>query len=201
MTLDELWEELKKDPECKATIEEADKTYKLLKKMENLIISDLEAKLAKAQKTMEIQRMSNDALIDENLDYRYDITDNAYEQAKYMAESWEEDYQQEIAELKQQLAEKEKEIERVKQKQTNYYRFGENVKKVTIKTIDGKNFDVYNDGYQDKISFAVEMLEKVLDTTENILDDAVKNSSLNQSYYDRLLDEVDNQIKQLKEQK
>jgi hypothetical protein len=51
--------------------------------------------------------MSNDALIDENLDYRYDITDTAYEQAKYMAESWEKDYQQEIAELKQQLAEKD----------------------------------------------------------------------------------------------
>ena len=72
-------------------------------------VADLEAKLAEAQKTIEIQRMSNDALIDENLDYRYDITDSAYEQAKYMAESWEEDYQQEIAELKQQLAEKEKE--------------------------------------------------------------------------------------------
>lgn len=73
------------------------------------ILNDLEAKLAQAQKTIEIQRISNDALIDENLDYRYDITDTAYEQAKYMAESWKEDYQQEIAELKQQLADLQQE--------------------------------------------------------------------------------------------
>ena len=66
-------------------------------------ISDLETKLAEAQKTVEIQKMSNNALQEENLDYCYDITDTAYEQAKYMAESWEEDYQQEITELKQQL--------------------------------------------------------------------------------------------------
>ena len=54
---------------------------------------------------------------------------------------------------------------------------------------------------QDKISFAVEQLEKVLDITENILDDAIKNCSLNESYYDTLLDKIDNQIKQLKEMK
>ena len=73
-------------------------------------ISDLEAKLAEAQKTIEIQKMSNNALQEENLDYRYDITDTAYEQAKYMAESWEEDYQQEITELKQQLHDLPKKI-------------------------------------------------------------------------------------------
>ena len=54
---------------------------------------------------------------------------------------------------------------------------------------------------QDKISFAIDELEKVKETTECILDNALKNSSLNQSYYDRLLDEIDNQIKQLKEGK
>lgn len=72
--------------------------------------ADIEAKLAQAQKTIEIQRMSNDALIDENLDYRYDITDTAYERAKEMAKSWEEDCQQEIAQLKQQLAESKEEL-------------------------------------------------------------------------------------------
>lgn len=55
--------------------------------------------------------------------------------------------------------------------------------------------------HQDKISFAVEQLEKVKETAECVLDNALKNSSLNQSYYDRLLDEIDNQIKQLKEGK
>ena len=52
---------------------------------------------------------------------------------------------------------------------------------------------------QDKISFAVEKLEQVKETAECVLDNALKNSSLNQSYYDRLLDEIDNQIKQLKD--
>ena len=52
---------------------------------------------------------------------------------------------------------------------------------------------------QDKISFAVEQLEKVRETAECVLDNALKNSSLNESYYDRLLDEIDNQIKQLRE--
>lgn len=83
-------------------------------------LADLEAKLAEAQKTIEIQKMSNNALQEENLDYRYDITDTAYEQAKYMAESWEEDYQQEITELKQQLAEKEQENERLKEEICKY---------------------------------------------------------------------------------
>ena len=73
-------------------------------------ISDLETKLAEAQKTIEIQKMSNNALQEENLDYRYDITDTAYEQAKYMAESWEEDYQQENQQLKQQLHDLPKKI-------------------------------------------------------------------------------------------
>ena len=54
---------------------------------------------------------------------------------------------------------------------------------------------------QDKISFAIDELEKVKETTECVLDNALKNSSLNQSYYDRLLDEIDNQIKRLKEMK
>lgn len=73
-------------------------------------IADLEAKLAQAQKTIEIQKMSNDALIDENLDYRYDITDTAYELAKGIAEDWELGYKDEIAELKQQLRQKEADI-------------------------------------------------------------------------------------------
>lgn len=72
-------------------------------------IADLEAKLAQAQKTIEIQKMSNDALQEENLDYRYDITDTAYEQAKEMASNWENQYQEEIKELKAKLAESEAE--------------------------------------------------------------------------------------------
>ena len=59
----------------------------------------------------------------------------------------------------------------------------------------------YERANQDKISFTIEQLEKVKETAECVLDNALKNSSLNQSYYDRLLDEIDNQIKQLKEMK
>ena len=94
-------------------------------------------------------------------------------------------------ELKQQLAEKEKEIE-------SYKHF-----KITIGTMENNQVDISSTTYtdQDKISFAVEKLEKVKETTECVLDNALKNSSLNQSYYDRLLDEIDNQIKQLKEGK
>lgn len=113
-------------------------------------IADLEAKLAQAQKTIEIQRMSNDALIDENLDYRYDITDNAYELAKEMSESWKEDYEQELVELKQQLAEKEKEyksFKKIADENVNYFK-----NRILEETRS------YN---QDKISFAVEQLEKV----------------------------------------
>ena len=54
---------------------------------------------------------------------------------------------------------------------------------------------------QDKISFCIEQFEIVKDLAECVLDNAIKNCSLNESYYDRLLDEIDNQIKQLKEMK
>jgi len=36
MTLEEVWENLRKDPEIKATMEEVEKSYKLFKKIENL---------------------------------------------------------------------------------------------------------------------------------------------------------------------
>ena len=49
MTLEEVWENLRQDPETKVTMEEAEKSYKLFKKIENLIIADLEAKLAESE--------------------------------------------------------------------------------------------------------------------------------------------------------
>ena len=94
----------------------------------------------------------------------------------------------ENCELQKQLAEKEKEIE-------SYKHF-----KITIGTMENNQVDISSTTYtdQDKISFAVEKLEQVKETTECILDNALKNSSLNESYYDRLLDEIDNQINELK---
>lgn len=50
MTLEEMWENLKQDPEIKATMEEVEKSYKLFKKIENLIVADLEEKIAEERK-------------------------------------------------------------------------------------------------------------------------------------------------------
>lgn len=208
LTNEEVFEELKKE----------------LKQLNNQIeiIADLEAKLAEAQKTIEIQRMSNDALIDENLDYRYDITDSAYEQAKYMVESWEEDYQQEIAELKQELeekdkaienwqtmyqsvmqschngieedkrlreqfAEKEQELEEVKKSKTYIMNFGDKVKEVQV-----------IDDNQDKISFAIEQLEKVKANVNKTDKNGylIKFANLDERL--KFYKEIDNQIKELK---
>ena len=42
MTLEEVWENLRQDPETKATMEEAEKSYKLFKKIENLLYTILD---------------------------------------------------------------------------------------------------------------------------------------------------------------
>ena len=118
-------------------------------------ISDLETKLAEAQKTIEIQKMSNNALQEENLDYRYDITDTAYEQAKYMTESWEEDYQQENQQLKQQLHDLPKKIvEEIRKWGQKHYNW----------VGDGTGYD--GQDYNECIGFnmAIDQLNKILDT-------------------------------------
>lgn len=59
-------------------------------------------------KELELLRKQNDLLQEENLDYRYDITDIACEKATEMAQGWEEQYKYEIAELKEKLKNKPK---------------------------------------------------------------------------------------------
>ena len=59
-------------------------------------------------KELELLRKQNDLLQEENLDYRYDITDIACERATEMARDWERQYQEEIAELKEKLKNKPK---------------------------------------------------------------------------------------------
>ena len=85
-----------------------------------------------------------------------------------------------------QLAEKEKEIEKYKELCT--------ISKLEDLQIENM---LLKSKKQDKISFCIEQLKKVKDTAENILDDAIKNCSLNESYYDNLLDKIDNQIEEL----
>ena len=88
MTLEEVWENLRQDPEIKATMEEVDKSYKLFKKIENLIVADLEAKLA-----------------EEEYDIKFLEDDIAYWKTKLIEKS------NKVDKLKQQLAEKEAEVQ------------------------------------------------------------------------------------------
>lgn len=150
-------------------------------------ISELEAKLAEAQKIIEIQKMSNDALIDENLDYRYDITDTAYEEAKYMAKSWEEDYQQEIKELKQQLGEKEEEIEKLKTTNDRLYKKNKKLENQIVES----NIRFYKKG-------ALEQLEKVrkyIKTSDKIFTEYYGVMERN-----ILIKQINNQIEELKKE-
>ena len=62
MTLEEVWENLRQDPEIKATMEEVEKSYKLFKKIENLIVADLKAKLAESAKEIERLREKENLL-------------------------------------------------------------------------------------------------------------------------------------------
>ena len=149
-------------------------------------IADLEAKLAKAQKTIENQRMSSNALMEENLEYRWDITDSAYEYAKTIAKGWEKQYQEEISQLKQQLAEKEKEIEQL----NNRILISQlQAPKEQILNILGSQCIQYNPD-QDKISFAVEKLEQIKKFLYSGY--AVDNEEIEK--------EINNQIEELKKE-
>ena len=112
------------------------------------------------------------------------------------------EFTQRIAELKQQLAEKDKEIARLKllvdgfDKLKQYDRDADLIL-INPKTCytDGKELIIKSDN-QDKISFAVEQLEKVLVLIHNAV-------NIYSPEYDLvgLYDAVSNQIKQLKEKK
>ena len=147
--------------------------------------------LEKAQKTIELQKMSNDALKEENIDRSYDITDLVFERANDIAEDWEFGYQEEIKELKQQLALKETEL-------GNMQSMYESVTKSSAKCFK-ENVELREQlaqADQDKISFCVEQLEKVKNAFNLII---AHNPRLNKVeitkeyiYY------IDNQIEELK---
>ena len=143
-------------------------------------IADLEAKLAESEKSKEYYRLQNEQHHLQLLQFY----------SRLGVEAFGADIHEKALEtlmiMKEQLAEKTLTIEQINKA------FIEN-----RSLWKGK----YERANQDKISFAIDELEKVRETAECVLDNALKNSSLNQSYYDRLLDEIDNQIKQLKEGK
>ena len=108
-------------------------------------------------------------------------------------------WKQECDSLQKTLVEKEKEIDNLYNRLNSKQKFYEMSLEKDYKEYLSRLDKLEKQCDKDKISFTLEQLEKVKETTECVLDNALKNSSLNQSYYDRLLDEIDNQIKQLKE--
>lgn len=144
-------------------------------------ISDLEAKLA--EKDLRIEELESQ--------FAYECECN-----KQFV-----DCQKENTQLKQQLAEKEKELHYKTAECEKWKADYENCSR--LEKLMTKEHQYCLDNWiasdQNKISFCIEQLEKVKELAEDILDDAIKNCSLNESYYDNLLDYIDNQIKQLKE--
>ena len=142
-------------------------------------IADLEAKLAECEKSKELYRLQNEHHHLQLLQFY----------SRLGVEAFGADIHEKALEtlmiMKEQLAEKTLTIEQINKA------FIEN-----RSLWKGK----HERANQDKISFTIEQLEKVKETAECVLDNALKNSSLNQSYYDRLLDEIDNQIEELKKE-
>ena len=136
-------------------------------------ISDLEAKLAEKDKQLEKLKSENHAL----------ISDNAYKEADMF------EFNSRIEQLQKKLTMKEKELENYKLCKcvncTNEYEFMlEGLVEDLEKELDKAD--------QDKISFAVEQLEKVKELLYAEL-------RFDYSLYLRAMHEIDNQIKQLKE--
>ena len=131
-------------------------------------IADLEAKLAESEKKAYSRGHSQRNIANE-------IKLNALREDVANKEK-------RIVELKQQLAEKEKEIE-------SYKHF-----KITIGTMENNQVDISSTTYtdQDKISFALEQLEK----TRKLIDELLDNCGDKQY---KVWEVFDNQIKQLKE--
>ena len=147
-------------------------------------IADLETKLKESEKSKESYRLQNEQHHLQLLQFY----------SRLGVEAFGADIHEKALEtlmiMKERLAEKEEEYQSFKKiadENVNYLK-----NRILEET---KNYN------QDKISFAVEKLEQVKETAECVLDNALKNSSSNQSYYDRLLDEIDNQINVLRNNK
>lgn len=64
------------------------------------LLNQQNEKIKQLKDQLEIFKVSNDVLQQDNLDLSYDKVDIAYGYAKEMAENWERDYQEEIQQLK-----------------------------------------------------------------------------------------------------
>ena len=100
----------------------------------------------------------------------------------------------EKVELKEQLAEKEKEIENIRS--THIYRFYLDKDKVQDVYITDLMLKVFN---QDKISFCIEKLEKVKENIKKVpITDFDLSGNFEKMYKQDAIRQIDNQIKQLK---
>lgn len=79
------------------------KTDKELKEWFLKYCKDNKGCVVLTEQEWQLQQKFIDALQEENLDYRYDITDIACEKATEMAQGWEEQYKYEIAVLEKAL--------------------------------------------------------------------------------------------------
>ena len=141
-------------------------------------IADLEAKLAESEEKKESYRLQNEQHHLQLLQFY----------SRLGVEAFGADIHEKALEtlmiMKDQLAEKEKEIE-------SYKHF-----KITIGTMENNQVDISSTTYtdQDKISFAVEQLEK----TRKLIDELLDNCGDKQY---KVWEVFDSQIKQLKEGK
>lgn len=123
---------------------------------------------------------------------------------------------QQIDQLKQQLAEKEKELLKQKEKSSRTEQIYNGIIVDKDKEIERLKSEIVKEckehqefikeakqitnqlksNYQTQL--AIQELEKTLNFIENVFDKALKNCSLNNGYYDQILDFIDQQIKELK---
>lgn len=170
-------------------------------------IADLEAKLAEYEDIMKDYNIQDLTELDEFLaKYDFDededgnivsqviVGDQKYIDIDYFATIYKENKQ-----LKQQLAEKDKEIEKLKHF------------KVTIGTMENNQVDISSTTYidQDKISFAIEQLEKVRELCHKKFDwwensewegNLYDKSDVSNAYFD-IEANIDQQIVELKKGK
>lgn len=152
-------------------------------------IAELKAKLAESENRFQEHKQTDSKTIQE----QSDLIEQLKQQLAEMTEKYNacqearkqeiEFSQQDKKELRRQLVEKDDEIEEYKIMHWNMQK---------------QHLDFIKELDQDKISFCIEKLKKAISTVENVLDDALKNNSCNSSYYDKLLDLLDKQIKELK---
>ena len=103
----------------------------------------------------------------------------------------------ETKKLRRQLAEKDKEIERLKTKQELTFIHSKEDYFQRCNLLEEANIKLQFTQTQ----LAISELEKTLNFIENVFDIALKNCSLNNVYYDQILDFIDQQINDLKGEK